>query len=274
MLRFSILLLATALATACTASNDGGDDACSGGKCDDTTATRITFDDDFDEELAGELVAGGSVTIDYDLDRLTECRGSTGGSEVWGVTGWVSYDGGSPASFALSQLEGGRVVAVEATLAIPEDATSMALWFSNQNRWGCVAYDSDHGANYGFDVATPEAGDTIVVDFAADGSFDVSGAVRAGDQLVVHYEPARLEECAGSQGGYPQWGITGYYQVDGGSVRTLAVTRAQGSELVPADPAITVPAGRDIAFWFEATSTYGCHAWDSDFGANYHVAIE
>ncbi len=52
------------------------------------------------------------------------------------------------------------------------------------------------------------------------------------------------------------------------------VSRADGSSLVAADPTIAVPRGHDLALWFEATNLWGCHAWDSANGANYHATIE
>ena len=52
------------------------------------------------------------------------------------------------------------------------------------------------------------------------------------------------------------------------------VSRADGETLVASDPQVTVPRGHDLALWFEATSVWGCHAYDSAYGANYHVTIE
>ncbi len=265
--------LATALVTlaACAQTPDpagaGGD-----GKADGTQ-TRLTFDADFSETADGPLVAGATVKLLYDLDRITDCRGETNGSEVWGTTAFASFDGAPAKELALSRLASGKVVPVEAMLAIPSSASRVELWFTNTNRWGCVAYDSNEGANYAFDVK-PRNGGGGVLAFDADGSESQSGAIHPGDDLVVHYAPERLSQCAGSTGGHAAWGITGYWQVDGGTVHPLMVTRAQGSQLVAADPTITVPHGHAIALWFEATSVWGCHAYDSDFGANYTYAIE
>jgi len=165
------------------------------------------------------------------------------------------------------------VVPVEAELQIPSSATRVALWFTNTNRWGCIAYDSNDGANYSFDV-TPRSGGGSVLAFDADFTESQSGAIHGGDQVVVHYAPERLAQCAGSTGGHAAWGITGAWQVDGGAVHQLMVTRTSGSELVASDPTITVPRGHELSLWFEATSVWGCHAFDSDFGANYTFAIE
>lgn len=101
-----------------------------------------------------------------------------------------------------------------------------------------------------------------------------SPAVKAGDQLLVHYAPERLAECAASTGGKAAWSITLNYQVDGGTVKKVLVTRADGPDLVPSDPEITLPRGRDLALWFDATNRFGCHAYDSNDGANYHIEIE
>jgi uncharacterized protein YraI len=242
-----------------------------GGKADGSL-TRITFDDSWRETADGPLVAGSPIRIKYDLDRLQDCRGETGGSEVWGATGYASFDGGTPKTFAVSRLEDGRVVAVEAEVDVPSTATSVELWFSSSNRWGCIAYDSNDNANYGFDVE--QRSDTAVLAFDADWSESQSGAIEGGGKVIVHYDPDRLSECAGSSGGRAQWSVTGYYQVDGGTVKSVAVTRADGPDLIPSDPTITVPRGRELSLWFEATSRWGCHAYDSDLGDNYRYDID
>ncbi|MGE0403633.1 MAG: DUF6209 family protein [Kofleriaceae bacterium] len=271
MIRFGALL-ATGLVTAfagCaeTPAGEGG----TSGKADGTL-TRLTFDDSWRETADGPIVAGSPIRIAYDLDRLQDCRGETGGSEVWGATGYASFDGGEPKTFAVSRLDGGRVVAVEAELDVPSTATSVDLWFSSSNRWGCIAYDSNESANYSFEVE--QRSDTAVLAFDADWTESQSGAVAGGGKVIVHYDPDRLSQCAGSSGGTAQWSVTGYYQVDGGTVKSLSVTRANGPDLVPSDPTITVPNGSELSLWFEATSRWGCHAYDSDFGANYRYDID
>ena len=272
MLR-STKFLAAALVTLVACADAPDDDATGGpgGKADGDL-TELTFADDWSERASGPLVAGLPVRIEYDLDRLTACRGFTNGSDVWAITGFASFDGGEPQTFEVTRLVDGRAVAVEAELEIPARAASVELWFTNTNRWGCNAYDSNEGANYRFDIdARP---DVAYAAFTADGAEDLPRMVYAGDQLLVHYEPERLAECAGSTGGNAAWSVTLNYQVDGGAVKQVLVTRAQGPDLVPADPEITLPRGRDLALWFEATNRWGCHAYDSNDGANYHIAID
>jgi len=266
-------VVATALVTlaACAQAPDPDRASGSGGKADGG-ATRLVFSEDFSEGADRPLVAGDTITISYDLDRITDCRGSTGGSEVWGTTAHVKI-GSTVVDYALSRLANGRVAPVTPELQLPSTATSIELWFSTSNRWGCIAYDSNDGANYRFEVA-PRAHGGAVLAFDADFSESQSAALEAGDSVVLHYAPERLATCAGSTGGRAAWGITGYWKVDGGEVHSLMVARAQGSELVAADPSITVPPGRELQLWFEATSVWGCHAYDSDYGANYRFAID
>ncbi|MBA3392385.1 MAG: hypothetical protein H0T89_07060 [Deltaproteobacteria bacterium] len=265
------MFVATALVTFGCADAPGPDEGGPGGKADGELTT-LAFDDDWSETADGPLVAGLPIRIAYDLDRLTACRGSTNGSEVWAIGGHASFDGSTPVVFPVTRLANGRVVAVESELEIPARATSVELWFTNHNRWGCNAYDSNEGANYTFDIE--QRANTAVAAFEADGSEDLPASVRAGDQLVLHYAPERLDECAASTAGNAAWSVTASYQVDGGTVKKLLVTRANGSELVAADPEITLPRGADLALWFEANNRYGCHVYDSNNGANYHLRID
>jgi uncharacterized protein YraI len=256
---------------ACVASPED-DSASGGGKADGTTPV-LRFKADWSEAKTGTLLAGSAMRIEYDLARLTDCRGSTNGSEVWGVSGYASFDGGTPVTFAVSRLDSsGKVQPVAASVEIPASASNVALWFAINNRWGCIAYDSNAGANYTWDISRGDRG--AVLAFNADWSESQSEAIHAGDQVVVHYDPARLEQCQGSSGGNAVWSITGYYQVDGGATKTVMVTRAAGSTLVAADPIVTVPRGHDLEMWFSATNIWGCNASDSNMNANYHFTIE
>jgi hypothetical protein len=267
---FATLLLTTLL-VACAASNPDGTSAGGGGKADGET-TQITFAADWSEHASGDLVAGSPVRIVYDLDRLQDCRGQDMGSDVWGAGGYASFDGKEPTQFAVSRLDNGTTKPTAAEIEIPATAKSVDFWFASSNKWGCIAYDSNDSANYHFAVHPSPAG--AVLAFDADGTESQSGAVKASSQLVVHYEPARLSQCAASSGGYAKWSVTMHYKVDGGTEKTLLVTRANGSDLEASDPAVTVPRGGDLELWFTATSVYGCNAYDSNDGANYHYSIE
>jgi hypothetical protein len=271
MLRSTKLMAAALVTLVACAETPDQDDTGAGGKADGRTTT-LAFAGDWRETADGPVVAGLPIRITYDLDRLTQCRGSTNGSDVWSITGYASFDGGEPQTFAVTRIVNGKAVAAPIELDIPARAATVELWFQNNNRWGCNAYDSNEGANYAFDIEA--RADVAYAAFEADGAEDLPRMVTAGDQLVVHYEPERLSQCAASSGGNAAWSVTLNYQVDGGTVKKLLVTRANGADLVPSDPEITIPRGRDLALWFDATSRYGCHAYDSNNSANYHIAIE
>lgn len=267
------LLFTTSLASLAACAADGQDASnggAAGGKADGDTAA-LTFADDWSETLRGDLIAGSPVRISYDLDRLQDCRGSSGGSDVWGVSGYASFDGGEPITFAISRLDAGVVKPVAAEIEIPATAHSVALWFAINNRWGCIAYDSNASANYAYDIAPSTRGPVLA--FNADFTESQSDAIHAGTQAIVHYEPERLVQCAASSGGYAKWSVTMHYKVDGSAEKTTLVSRADGADLVAADPALLVPRGHDLEVWFSATNTYGCHAYDSNLGGNYHYVI-
>lgn len=270
----SSLYLATALVTfgACAASPTSDDPAGGGGKADGSTTT-ITFADDFSESANGPLLGGDSIHIAYDLDRLTDCKASSGGKDTYGISGYAQFDDGAPTPFSVSKLDSGKLKPVVASLGVPADAKKVAFWFETTNTTGCHAIDSNEGANYTFEVEATGSTSTVL-SFDADFSESQSAAVHALDKVIVHYDPTRLAQCANSSGGHALWSVTGYWQVDGGAVHSLAVTQANGSVLEASDPALSVPRGTDLALWFEATSASGCHAYDSDFGANYHVEIQ
>jgi hypothetical protein len=268
----SLLFLATSLAACVADDQTTGEASGGGGKADGQTPV-IVFDLDWNETKTGRLLAGDRMQIQYDLDRLTQCRGRTNGSDVWGVTGYASFDGRTPVTFALSRIDaGGNVQPVLATVDIPANTTDVAMWFSINNRWGCIAYDSNENRNYMFDIEGGASG--AVLSFNADWNEVQSAAIRPGDTIVVHYEPERLAQCASSRAGNATWSVTAFWRVDGGTTKSLTVTRSEGSSLVAADPTITVPRGGDLEMWFQATNISGCNAYDSNLDANYHFAIE
>lgn len=268
---FSATLLATGLA-ACATDTPSDSVQTAGGKADGATPT-ITFGADWSEHASADLLAGSAVRISYNLDRLPDCRGSSNGSDQWGATGYASFDGATPITFEVSRLVAGHTTPVTPELQIPAGASSVDFWFSSSNRWGCIAYDSNMNANYHFEIEHGSRG--AILAFDADWNESQSDAIHAGDAIVLHYDPARLAQCEYSTGGHAGWSITAHYQVDGGATKSVMVTRPEGSSLVAADPTVTLPqGGHDLALWFDATSAYGCHAYDSNMNANYHFTIE
>jgi hypothetical protein len=266
----STLFIATALASAC--ATDAADQTSTGGGKADGSTTALTFAADYTQSLKGSLLAGDAVDVSYALDRLTECKTESGGMDEYGVTGYAQFDDAAPVAFAVSRLSNGKAVPVTASVELPASASHVALWFSISDTSGCVAYDSNQSANYTYDLDRHGLGATIVFD--ANGTPTQTGAIHAGDQVVVHYAPERLSTCAGETAGHPSYGISGAYSVDGGASHAITVERTEGTDLVAADPVITAPHGRDLALWFSTSDVWGCHDYDSQGGANYHFTIE
>src|SRR5687767_4019813 len=81
----SMNFLSVALVTlvACADSPDPNGAGPGGGGKADGELTTVTFSSDWRESADGALTAGLPIRIEYDLDRLTACRGSTNGSDVW-----------------------------------------------------------------------------------------------------------------------------------------------------------------------------------------------
>jgi hypothetical protein len=101
----------------------------------------------------------------------------------------------------------------------------------------------------------------------------------AGEQVSVSYDPARLATCRGNVGGGsgPGWSIDGFYSVNGIAFeQAVPIAGASLANLhLPAGtlPSFTLPFAGDLQIWFENSDAFGCNAWDSDYGANYHFTV-
>jgi len=114
----------------------------------------LEFRSDWEETVHGSLESATTLVIDYDLDRLRDCEGSTNGYQVWGISAHALFNTGQLLSEPVTvPSEGGHsMAAVRAHFPIPAGASRVDLWFESSNRWGCHAYDSNASANYGFDL--------------------------------------------------------------------------------------------------------------------------
>ncbi len=120
------------------------------------------------------------------------------------------------------------------------------------------------------------ASTTSAIDGAARVQFDaswhttVTGTLRVGSKVTVAYDPARLTTCRGEEGGRPQWSISLVWRLG-----TATGTTSIAGLMAPAANEVTLdlPATGDLEIWFQNTSKYGCVAWDSNYGANYHFTV-
>ena len=214
----------------------------------------------------GPLVAGNKVVVGYDDDRLTDCRGEQNGQPAWSITGYHQLGGGDVGSFEAGGYSPSQgTEPPEFTL---EDSGDLAMWFHNTSVWGCSAYDSNYGANWHFGVGAS-------LSFKTDWVTEALGTPRAGAPLVIAYDPARLPDCRGTKYGHDAWNIRVHYRFDGGPAQYALLTAPQSNLQVPWPAVLDVPAGAgEVELWFENQDYYGCKAWDSQFGANYHFDLE
>lgn len=227
----------------------------------------IEFRDDWTAvHSGGPLVAGNSVEVAYDEDRLTDCRGEQAGQPAWSITGYHRLNDGAVGDFEA----GGHSPSqgTEPPIFNLDESGDLSLWFHNTNAWGCSAYDSNFGANWQFTVGA-------TLSFKADWVTEAIGTPRAGAPLVIAYDPARLPDCRATKYGYDAWNIRVHYRFDGGPVQSAFVTKTSGTYQVPTPAVLDVPAdATEVELWFENQDYYGCRAWDSQFGANYHFDLE
>jgi Family of unknown function (DUF6209) len=124
-------------------------------------------------------------------------------------------------------------------------------------------------------VSTSEAalGEAGTLTFGADYSVKVSGTLEKGKKVRVAYDPARLTACRGDFNGKPGWTITGYWSIGGGEVHSFEAggfSPSNGTD----QPVISLDRSGDLQLWFQNNSRWGCNAYDSDFGKNYHFAVQ
>lgn len=270
MRRLLLLLLPLAACSSEASSAVEGDEA------DYTDDARIVFTSDYQMHLTGTPRAGKGLLVEYALERLPQCRGNLGGgAPAWNITGYYSVSGGPAKIFEVSALseDGKDRVAKPARIAL-ESGGDLAFWFQVHNRWGCSEFDSAFGQNFHVDVQGPEPDADARIVFRADGAVDQSGTLRAGGNVQIRYEQARLPQCRRQQGGMPQWSITGFASIDGDEPATFQTGRPDGADRTEIDALVPLPRSGELSLWFQVVSLGGCHAYDSQNGQNYRFRIE
>jgi hypothetical protein len=137
------------------------------------------------------------------------------------------------------------------------------------------AMDATTGAGGGDDSIGGKADDasegTATIVFSEGYGEELTGTIEAGAPLRVVYDADRLPGCRGEMYGNPAWAVTASWFVDDGSpVDVLLSANTDGLFEAIID---VVPAGADLALYFQVTNRWGCQEFDSDYGANYHFPI-
>ncbi len=230
-----------------------------GGAAD--VAPVLRFGADGSVETSAPLVAGAPATLHYDIERLPDCRAIYHGLPAWGIVASFTGDGGPVQTL--------DVTSGDATFVVPA-GRDLAMWFEASDEYGCLQWDSVYGANYHFAVDAPP-----IVHFRARGfAIEVAGTPRAGDDVLIDYELARLAQCRQDYNGNATWDIVAHWRFDGGAVADGSVTAPATPGRVAVPLRVAAPAGsHELEIWFDNTDRTGCHAWDSDYGRNFHIPL-
>lgn len=262
------------VAMGCSAETASSDPASEDSEVQSEATLKLTAD--FKMQVIGRPTAGKGLRVEYALERLPQCRGNVGGGGPgWTITGFYSENGGPAKTFDPTALteDGKDRIAKPATIALKQGG-DLALWFEVTSRFGCHEYDSAFGNNYHLDVAgaPPDAEASIVFD--KTGAPRQEGALKAGGKVKIRYEQDRLPDCRRSQGGHPQWSITGFSQVGSAEPQTFQTGRPDGSDREEIDAILDLPRSGELALWFQVVSVGGCMKYDSNGSANYKFRIE
>jgi hypothetical protein len=136
-----LFLLATGCAEPLAASQEG--------EATEKALGTLRFAADGSHRLDGVLLEGKGVKVAYDVSRLTQCEGYQGGTPRWSITGFAQLGHGTPQTFPV--LDPNHPEGYEHVLTIGA-AGPLQLWFQSTNVWGCLAWDSNEGQNYRFEV--------------------------------------------------------------------------------------------------------------------------
>ncbi|MCE9571856.1 MAG: DUF6209 family protein [Deltaproteobacteria bacterium] len=139
-----------------------------------TPTARLIFAPDFSETQNGGISPGRALRVEYDARRLTACRNSQNGHDLWDIGAHVRWLPSGATELA-------SVHSGAATFAVPLDARGVEIWFENTASQGCQAWDSNMGANYRYDVLAPPSwlGDARVL-ITRDTSDPCNGAPALG----------------------------------------------------------------------------------------------
>ncbi|MDF1562823.1 MAG: DUF6209 family protein [Deltaproteobacteria bacterium] len=275
-----------------TASTGYG--ASDGGVCQPPVGS-LFFDAGWGESRHGTLRQGGFLRVQYQLDRLPHCRGTHNGHPAWDVVAHARFlpEGQHLQGSVRQLISNAGIPTNEATertwqLEIPENAESIELWFENYTGAGssCVAWDSNYGENYHFEV-WPDASDPRCLGLQKE-----SGAHTESDQMVhnqphcVGYELAGQYDATacelhvvgfgdGYMGHYgiPTNWLVAYLEVgeqEGEVLEAGLFTRSHGPGMAPTDHFSlglpVAPGVWKVGFTYQSTTTmYGTGAdWTVD----------
>lgn len=128
----------------------------------------LRFERNGDPVVDGQIVPEGTVLIDYDLDRLPQCRAAAGQVPTWQITAYVRLIPETRVvQHPLTSLTGSRLPVTagraQCFLEIPYFATGIEICFHNSDDTRCTCWDNNRSSNYYFPVAGAAAYDATAV---------------------------------------------------------------------------------------------------------------
>jgi hypothetical protein len=129
-----------------------------------TSKAVLQFLPEWLQSQNGTILRGGTVAVKFAPERLSACRNSMRGAELWDIEAVAKFHprGELVRGSLIQRMSRDGVVTTSAPrdleIAVPSDSRQIEMWFHNFAELGgrCDAWDSRFGDNYWFDVAGPE----------------------------------------------------------------------------------------------------------------------
>src|SRR5215510_727157 len=126
-----------------------------------TSQAVLEFSPDWLQSQNGTILRGGTVVVKFAPERLSACRNSMRGAELWDIEAVAKFHprGDLVRGSLIQHLSRDGIVATSAPrdleITVPSDSRQIEMWFHNFAELGgrCDAWDSRFGDNYWFDVA-------------------------------------------------------------------------------------------------------------------------
>ncbi len=114
----------------------------------------LSFHENWTQTQFGTLSRGSTLMVDYDIDRLGQCRAYYAQYTAWNVHVYYRFDGGpwEIKNLTVGWGEYNTLYRAQAPafIPLPAGATTLEMYFYNGDRKNCAAYDSRYGQNYVF----------------------------------------------------------------------------------------------------------------------------
>ncbi|MBU1221455.1 hypothetical protein KKF34_12175 [Myxococcota bacterium] len=154
----------------------------------------VDFTADGNVNASGVLIGNGILNINYDINRLPNCRGTHNGYPAWDLIAYAKFlpsNTIAETSVRVFETNYGYPTnvahAIPAEFAVPEGTTSVEIWFANSTLGGssCIEWDSNNGNNYKFNVSSTPGwtGNNIVKISRGDSSACNNGTPWSGSTI-------------------------------------------------------------------------------------------